>query len=61
MKLLSRVRLGVHLGRLNGVDPTIINQLFLLVQPAHLQAHAGRALSADDLRATRAEVVRSRL
>jgi protein arginine kinase len=61
MKLLSRVRLGQHLGRLPETDPTIISQLFLLVQPAHLQRHTGRALSADELREARATFVRERL
>jgi protein arginine kinase len=50
MKLLSRVRLGLHLGRLPDTDPTVVNQLFLLVQPAHLQRHMNRDLDADELR-----------
>lgn len=61
MKLLSRVRLGVYLGRLDHVDVQIVNQLFLLVQPAHLQSSAGEHLSGDDLREARATLVRQKL
>jgi protein arginine kinase len=59
MKLLSRVRLGVYLGRLPDLDAMTVNRLFLQVQPAHLQHQARRTLSPDDLRATRASVVRA--
>mgnify|MGYP006279682885 CR=1 FL=1 len=61
MKLLSRIRMGLHMGRIDGIDPSVVNRLFLLVQPAHLQVRAGHSLSADELRATRAEVVRSEI
>lgn len=61
MKLLSRVRLGVLMERLEGVDLATVNQMFLQVQPAHLQLHAGGHPSADELREARAAMVRSRL
>jgi len=63
MKLLSRVRLGAHLGRLPGanVDLDKVNRLFLQVQPAHLMLHVGRRLSRDELREARAELVRTTL
>jgi protein arginine kinase len=61
MKLLSRVRLAVHLRRIDNVDPAVINQLFLEIQPAHLQAQAGRPLSGEELREARAALVRCRL
>lgn len=61
MKLLSRVRLGVLTGRLEDVELSTINQLFLQVQPAHLQQHVGSNLGADDLRQARATMVRNRL
>lgn len=58
MKLLSRVRLGVHLNRIPDVDPDALNRLFLQVQPAHLRQAAGPELSADQRRAARAALVR---
>ncbi len=61
MKLLSRVRLGVHLGRVTEVDPAVLQRLFLQVQPAHLQMLAGEKLNPDNLRETRATIVRQAL
>jgi protein arginine kinase len=61
MKLLSRVRLGAHLGRLPGIKPETINELFLQVQAAHLKLQAGGELSPDQLREARATLVRRRL
>lgn len=61
MKLLSRVRLGIHTGRLTTVDPNIINQLFLQVQPAHLQLQTDSDLNPDQLREARARIVRQSL
>ncbi len=61
MKLLSRVRLGVCVGRLPEVELATVNRLFLQVQPAHLQLHAGSALSPEQLREVRATIVRTAL
>jgi len=61
MKLLSRVRLALHLDRLPDIEPNVVNQLFLQVQPAHLQFHAQHPLSPEELRAARATLVRERL
>lgn len=61
MKLLSRVRLGAHMGRLTDVNVATVNELFLLVQPAHLKLHAGGELNPDQLREARANLVRRRL
>jgi protein arginine kinase len=61
MKLLSRVRLGVCMGRLTGVNLDAVNELFLQVQPAHLKLHAGAELDADALREARANLVRQRV
>lgn len=61
MKLLSRVRLGVFLERIKDVELAAINHLFLQVQPAHLQLHAGGDLTADQLREARATLVRQTL
>lgn len=61
MKLLSRVRLGVHMGRLKSINVETINDLFLQVQPAHLKLHAGAELDPEELREARADLVRRRL
>ena len=61
MKLLSRVRLGVHLGRLEDVDPETLNRLFLQIQPAHLQQQTGVDNEAEALRTARAALVRRSL
>lgn len=61
MRLLSRVRLGVHLGRLEEVDARTIGRLFIQVEPAHLQLGAEEPLADDAIDARRAEVVRRAL
>lgn len=61
MKLLSRVRLGILMERLKGVSLDVVNELFLLVQPAHLKLQAKAELNPDEMRETRAELVRRRL
>jgi protein arginine kinase len=61
MKLLSRVRLGAYMGRLGDVNLDTVNELFLLVQPAHLKLQAGGEMTPDQLREARANLVRRRL
>ena len=61
LQLLSHVRLGVNLGRLDTVDIRTLNELFLLTQPAHLQRLRGEEMDAPTRRAARAEMVRQRL
>jgi protein arginine kinase len=61
MKLLSRVRLAVHLGRLPDVDSGVVNALFLQIQPAHLHFKAKTHLNPEQLRERRATVVREAL
>lgn len=71
MKLLSRIRLGVALGRLPSVDMSTVQRLFLQLQPAHLQ-HRHPELATDssgsseveddvELRRIRAEEARKAL
>jgi protein arginine kinase len=59
--LLSNVRLGVNLGRIENVDIATVNELFMLTQPAHLQLRAGRMLDAEQRDSLRAQILRSRL
>lgn len=58
---LSHVRMGVSMGRLQGLDVGTINELFLRVQPAHLQKMHGHALSGEERSVARANFLRSRL
>ena len=61
LQLLSHVRLGVNLGRLDCTDIRTINELFLLTQPAHLQKLRGEKLSPANRRIARAQMIRQRL
>ncbi len=61
LQLLSHVRLGVNLGRLETVDIRTINELFLLTQPAHLQKVVGQSLDPAARRVARATLLRQRL
>ena len=61
LALLSHVRLGVNLGRLDTVDIRTINELFLLTQPAHLQKLTGTVMDPATRRIARADLMRKRL
>ena len=61
LSLLSHLRLGVNLERIETVDIRTINELFLLTQPAHLQKIAGREMDAAERREARATLLRQRL
>ncbi|HET6429452.1 MAG TPA: ATP--guanido phosphotransferase, partial [Phycisphaerae bacterium] len=61
MYLLSLVRLGINIGRLDEVELKTINELFLLTQPAHLQKMLNREMSPEERAETRAEFIRTRL
>jgi protein arginine kinase len=61
MQLLSQLRLGVVTGVIPDVDQRIVNQLMLLIQPAHLQRVCGREMDQDARRAARADLIRARL
>ena len=58
---LSMLRLGVDLGLVLEVDRKVVNELFLLTQPAHLQRMAGKLLAQSQRDATRAKIIRERL
>lgn len=61
MVLLSQVRLGVHTGRIREIPIDKINDLFLKIQPAHLQIQAGKTLDPDQRDILRARIIRSAL
>ena len=58
---LSALRLGVDMGMFSSVDIHTVNELFILVQPSHLQKHAGNELTGEERDALRASVIRDKL
>jgi len=58
---LSAVRLGVNVGILEGIDLRLVNDLFILSQPAHLQKLEGRPLDPGERDEVRAAFLRKRL
>jgi len=61
IELLSNVRLGFDLGLLKGLAREIINELFILTQPAHLQKLESKALTAHQRDVKRAELIRGKI
>src|SRR5512142_770338 len=61
MNLLSLMRLGVDVGVFPGVDRSLVDELFILTQPAHLQKQHTEKLSAEERDLLRADMVRERL
>lgn len=61
LALLSHLRMGVNLGRLETIDIPTINELFLLTQPAHLQRIAGKEMDPAARRVARATLIRQKL
>ncbi len=59
--LLSHLRLGVTLGRIDAVDMRTLNELLLLTQSAHLQKLANQRMAPADRRVARADLLRRRL
>jgi len=59
--LLSAIRLGVDVGVVKNIDRRTINELLILMQPAHLQKLEGRVLTADERDTQRAELIKKRL
>jgi len=61
MNLLSMLRLGVDLAMFPAVDRSLVDELFILTQPAHLQKEHSEKLSAEERDLLRADMVRERL
>jgi protein arginine kinase len=61
IELLSMVRLGVDLGILKDINRAVINELFIITQPAHLQKIENKKLSSQERDVKRAELIRDRL
>ncbi|HRZ14237.1 MAG TPA: protein arginine kinase [Candidatus Omnitrophota bacterium] len=61
IELLSLVRLGCDLGVVKDMNRRVVNELFILTQPAHLQKFQSKKLTQQERDVTRAELIRSRL
>lgn len=59
-ELLSMVRLGLDLDIIKEIDRRAINELFILIQPAHLQKLEGKKLSSQERDEKRAKIIRSK-
>jgi len=59
--LLSAIRIGVDLGIVKNLDRKMVNELFMLTQPAHLQKLEGKVLNSRERDIKRADIVRERL
>lgn len=58
---LSRLRLGITLGIIEGVDIRTVNELLVLTQPAHLQKRLGKELEPLQRDIARATFIRQSL
>jgi protein arginine kinase len=61
MNLLSLMRLGVDLEMFAGADRALIDELFVVTQPAHLQKQFTEKLAAEERDVLRADMLRERL
>ncbi|NTV28716.1 MAG: protein arginine kinase [Candidatus Omnitrophica bacterium] len=61
IELLSMVRLGVDVGIIRELAPKTMNELFIMIQPAHLQKIEGKKLNTLERDTKRAQVIREKL
>ncbi len=61
VELLSMIRLGVDLNIIKDVDRNVLNELFIMIQPAHLQKIEGKRLNASERDIKRASLIRYKL
>ncbi|HEY5041751.1 MAG TPA: protein arginine kinase [Verrucomicrobiae bacterium] len=61
MNLLSLLKLGVDMGLFPDAERSLVDELFLTTQPAHLQKQLSDKLSAEERDLLRADMVRERL
>ncbi len=60
IELLSIVRLGVDVGIITALATTTLNELFIMIQPAHLQKIDGKKLGAAERDIRRAQLIREK-
>lgn len=58
---LSVLRLGVDLGIITGIKTELVNNLFIITQPAHLQKIKGKRLTEEERDYNRASILREKL
>lgn len=61
VELLSMVRLGIDLDIVKDVNRPAINELFIMIQPAHLQKLEGKKLSSAERDTKRASLIRQKI
>ncbi len=61
IELLSMVRLGCDLDMVKDIDRQTVNELFIIIQPAHLQKTENKKLSSEERDVKRAELIRRKL
>ena len=61
MNLLSLMRLGVDINLFPGIDRALVDELFIITQPAHLQKMYSEKLAAEERDVLRADMLRERL
>lgn len=61
VELLSMVRLGQDLGIIKGLERWLVNELFILTQPAHLQKIEKKKLSPQERDIKRADLIREKI
>ncbi len=61
LDMISGLRLGVDLGLLPGLTPSVLDELTLLIRPGHLQKIETKLLKVRERDVSRAKLVRSKL
>ena len=61
IELLSMIRLGCDLGMLKEINRPGINELFITIQPAHLQKIENKKLNQQERDIKRAQIIRNEL
>ena len=61
MQRLSDLRLGIDMGLVSGVEPRILQELLVMIRPAHLQKLMGQELDPPERDVKRAALIRERL
>ena len=61
IELMSMVRLGLDMGILQEIDSKAMNDLFIMIQPAHLQKIEGRKLNSAERDIRRAQLIRDKV
>jgi protein arginine kinase len=61
MGLISAVRLGIGLGIITDCSLATLNELFIMIQPMHLQKLQDRVLKVEERDRARADYIRAKL